>query len=937
VGLPWSKPDKVYRSPNVCALIEMFNTLSGFVCRTILCHENPAKRVKAISKWAKIVTFIRNNGSLNSMMVICSGLNRSAVMRLKDDFAAVPTKYKTLLTAAQTICGRERGYLEARKYIKNFNPPCVPYLGMTLTDVRTMSFFPPTQPCLSLVPSQLTFIEEGNPKFINGSLVNFYRCRSLANAIRGIQQYQLTPYRFEVVPAIREMLLSSVVVSDDDTMFKVSEFLVPRLGKQRGDRPAELDLFIHSTNSEGLASLGSPSEREVNQIDDWAAVDLEFRRGYPFYAADSPSSVRVDKDSGRLSAASITKIVERLTHHEHTSVDMLPSFLGAFRRYIAPQDLLELLLERSDPPMPKLKDQDLMKRYNQQVVVPVFVRSFNVLKCWLDTFWDDFSPEMLQRVEMWAYKLPKERDTFCKVILSSCERASALRKAIAEASVVSCVLDADIPDRRSLLSFGVKEVGDELRRLASILFVGLQVTDVEPHDPLSPASVARARYDAFLSNLVHIAKYEISQFGERAVDFIAELSQHYLLGNDVSLALSSTLLECDSTNSRIQHALLQRKNILSEIQNGSFTSGHDWHLLPLSRISSCINKISGKDMETATMLNVQKFQAVGQILYDFKRSQLRCWGGGISITSSNPALTIALRSHPEPSTPSQSSGSFRFSDCEVSPKDELRLLLIGMLDGDSELRNHVQSVVKDSVNAFRESLRQDIRRSISQSLGLPPAGEEQPAAPTVVAASNTEPVPYTNFSSTSASRQSAVRSLLGQLGKKSPSLSPAGSSRASPSSSPPRSSMNLSLQLDSLPENTKSLALSRISEQFPEWTRTQIKVPLLTRASASVTDVPIIELDAIYRKGGASMRDTLLLCIVRGHLGVEDVQLLLEIGKSFKMQNQSQATVLNCVVLFNTADTQASDLAIRAKVIMLHLNNSPPTPASSSSSSTLPS
>lgn len=74
-----------------------------------------------------------------------------------------------------------------RKKITEVDPPCVPFIGVYQTD--------------------LTFIEEGNPdKFAGTDLINFKKCRMIADVIVLIQQYQQKPYNLETAPVIQEFM-----------------------------------------------------------------------------------------------------------------------------------------------------------------------------------------------------------------------------------------------------------------------------------------------------------------------------------------------------------------------------------------------------------------------------------------------------------------------------------------------------------------------------------------------------------------------------------------------------------------------------------------------------------------------------------------------------------------------------------------------------------
>jgi len=121
--------------------------------------------------------------NFNAVMEIIAGLNSSSVHRLKHTFAALPQRTTAIFTELSDLVQRTQNYQKLRNAIHSCSPPCIPYLGLYLTD--------------------LTFIEDGNKDSTESGLINFFKRKQIANVIREIIQYQQTPYCLEPVPVIQ--------------------------------------------------------------------------------------------------------------------------------------------------------------------------------------------------------------------------------------------------------------------------------------------------------------------------------------------------------------------------------------------------------------------------------------------------------------------------------------------------------------------------------------------------------------------------------------------------------------------------------------------------------------------------------------------------------------------------------------------------------------
>uniref|UniRef100_A0A8C1DWL1 Ras protein-specific guanine nucleotide-releasing factor 2b n=1 Tax=Cyprinus carpio carpio TaxID=630221 RepID=A0A8C1DWL1_CYPCA len=209
LGQGWMKTDKTERTPYIMKTSQHFNDMSNLVASQIMSHTDVGSRASSIEKWIAVADICRCLNNYNGVLEITSALNRSAIYRLKKTWAKVCKQTKALMDKLQKTVSSEGRFKNLRETLKNCNPPCVPYLGMYLTD--------------------LAFIEEGTPNFTEEGLVNFSKMRMISHIIREIRQFQQTPYRIEHQPKVTQYLLDKTLIMDEDTLYDLSLKIEPRL------------------------------------------------------------------------------------------------------------------------------------------------------------------------------------------------------------------------------------------------------------------------------------------------------------------------------------------------------------------------------------------------------------------------------------------------------------------------------------------------------------------------------------------------------------------------------------------------------------------------------------------------------------------------------------------------------------------------------------
>ncbi|EDQ91945.1 uncharacterized protein MONBRDRAFT_14402 [Monosiga brevicollis MX1] len=140
------------------------------------------------------------------------------------------------------------------------------------------------------------------------------------------------------------------------------------------------------------------------------------RREYRFATPDSEANILFDEKESEargfrvVKAGTLEKLVELLTHPQHTDTEYLRHFLTTYRSFCDSERLLELLLERYDVPDAEAVRHDAKQArfFHKQYRSPVRLRVINVLKQWVEKHFYDFQapqarpsdPVVVSRQEM---------------------------------------------------------------------------------------------------------------------------------------------------------------------------------------------------------------------------------------------------------------------------------------------------------------------------------------------------------------------------------------------------------------------------------------------------------------------------------------------------------------------------------------------------------
>ncbi|KAM0210614.1 hypothetical protein ACHAPA_005095 [Fusarium lateritium] len=223
----WMKKGGV-DAPNVKAMSSLSTDLSNLVAETILQQQEVKKRAQVIKQWIKIAHQCLELHNYDGLMAIICSLNSSTISRLRKTWDAISSKRKDMLQTLQDLVEPSQNNKVLRTRLHDHVPPCLPFLGMYLTD--------------------LTFVDIGNPAtkqmFIGSeseedgaggiTVVNFDKHTRTAKIIGELQRFQI-PYRLTEVPDMQDWMSSQISHLRDSeegnvqvTYYRKSLLLEPR-------------------------------------------------------------------------------------------------------------------------------------------------------------------------------------------------------------------------------------------------------------------------------------------------------------------------------------------------------------------------------------------------------------------------------------------------------------------------------------------------------------------------------------------------------------------------------------------------------------------------------------------------------------------------------------------------------------------------------------
>eukprot|EP01112_Ceratiomyxa_fruticulosa_P020856 TRINITY_DN7222_c0_g1_i1.p1 TRINITY_DN7222_c0_g1~~TRINITY_DN7222_c0_g1_i1.p1 ORF type:complete len:1155 (-),score=208.22 TRINITY_DN7222_c0_g1_i1:41-3505(-) len=237
----WTKKTRDKLAPNINSFTEWFNYCSRWISTKIVSKDSVEARAAIIEGFITIgMTFLELR-NYNGVMIILSSLHSSAISRLKQTWAAVSQKFQADFQTISTLLSPEKNFKNYRPLLKEVGvgTPCVPYLGLMLSDYVAMD------------ESQPIYLDEGS--FETNGFINVARIIAVGTKFHTLQILQ-TPYaNLKSNEKLRSAIFSERVW-DENEIFNVS--------KLREDSSDSNKLVMTSSGDSTTGSSHPPKPRK---------------------------------------------------------------------------------------------------------------------------------------------------------------------------------------------------------------------------------------------------------------------------------------------------------------------------------------------------------------------------------------------------------------------------------------------------------------------------------------------------------------------------------------------------------------------------------------------------------------------------------------------------------------------------------------------------
>ncbi|GAA5844262.1 hypothetical protein JCM9279_001745 [Rhodotorula babjevae] len=207
------------RTPNVRKMSSLSTRLTGWITEAILGEQDQKRRTGLLKYFIKLGERLLHLANYNALFAVFTALNSSTISRLRKTWDGLAPKYRSTFETLRKATDHGRNYAEYRQKVRQAVPPCLPFVGLFLTD--------------------LIFVFEGNraerpsPADPTLLLINFDRYHKMARIVGELQRFQ-SPYSLVEVPEMQAYLSQELEGlkrgQDAQSLYRQSLMIEPRQG-----------------------------------------------------------------------------------------------------------------------------------------------------------------------------------------------------------------------------------------------------------------------------------------------------------------------------------------------------------------------------------------------------------------------------------------------------------------------------------------------------------------------------------------------------------------------------------------------------------------------------------------------------------------------------------------------------------------------------------